>query len=163
MPEGELENRMASGISSGGPTRHSLATYHALSAGHGVGYIHRMHCTTFPRVLRFAIYATTGPERHRVQSCDDEPSGLEENGRRSRRRRRPIGAAVAARVSDERSEELARQDERQPASRSPRSAVRLVTTGLNGLEEIGREARHHRTTVKIMCLRNSFAGNPRFP
>ena len=61
---------------------------------------------------------------------DDELSGLEGNGRRSRRRRRLIGAAVAVRVFDERSEESARQDERQPASRSPRPAARLVTTGL---------------------------------
>ena len=91
------------------------------------------------------------PERHCVQAGGDEQSGLEENGRRNRRRRRPIGSAVAARVYDERSEESARQDERQPVSRSPRSAARLVTTGLNGLEEIGREARHHRTAVKTIC------------
>ena len=32
----------------------------------------------------------------------DGQSGLEENGRRSRRRRRPVGAAVVVRVSDER-------------------------------------------------------------
>ena len=92
---------------------------------------------------------------HRDRADGNEPSGLEENGRRSRRCRRPIGAAVAARVSDERSEESARQDERQPVSRSPRSAARLVTTGLNGLEETGREARHHRTAAKTMCLRNT--------
>ena len=66
-----------------------------------------------------------------LQAGGDEQSGLEENGRRSRRRRRPVGVAVAARVSDERSEELARQDERQPASRSPRSAALPVATGLN--------------------------------
>ena len=64
----------------------------------------------------------------------DGLSGLEENGSRSRCRRSPVGAAVAVRVSDERSEELARQDERQPASRSPRPAAKPV---------------HHRTTVKI--------------
>ena len=40
---------------------------------------------------------------------------------------------MAVRVSDERSEESARQDERQPASRSPRPAAKLV---------------HHRTTVE---------------
>ncbi len=56
----------------------------------------------------------------------DGLSGLEENGRRGRRRRRAVGAAVAARVSDERSEESARQDERQPDSRSPRLAARPV-------------------------------------
>ena len=68
------------------------------------------------------------------QSGGDGQSGLEENGRRRRRRRRPVGVAVATRVSDERSEELARQDERQPSSRSPRPAARLV---------------HHRPTVEI--------------
>ena len=47
-----------------------------------------------------------------VQVGDEELSGLEGNGRRSRRRQRLIGAAVAVRVSDERSEESARQDER---------------------------------------------------
>ena len=66
-----------------------------------------------------------------LQAGGDEQSGLEGNGRRSRRRRRPVGAAVAARVSDERSEESARQDERQPASRSPRSAARFVITDLD--------------------------------
>ena len=34
-------------------------------------------------------------------------------------------------TSDERSEESARQDERQPASRSPRSVARLVIPGLD--------------------------------
>ena len=76
------------------------------------------------------LAAQAMPERHCIQAGSGEQSGLEENGRRNRRRRRPIGSAVAARVSDERSEESARQDERQPVSRSPRSAARLVTTGL---------------------------------
>ena len=67
-------------------------------------------------------------------------SGLEGNGRRSWRRRRPVGEAVAARVFDERSEESARQDGRKTASRSPRPAARLV---------------HHRTAVKTMCERNT--------
>ena len=67
------------------------------------------------------------------QAGGDEQSGLEGNGRRSRRRRRPVGAAVVARVSDERSEESARQDERQPASRSPRPAARLVITGMGSM------------------------------
>ena len=62
-------------------------------------------------------------------SGGDGLNGLEENGERSRRCRRPVGEAVAARVSDERSEESVRQDERQSDSRSPRSAARLVTTG----------------------------------
>ena len=84
-----------------------------------------------PDIIAISIFAAWArPERHRGQIDGDELSSLEENGRRSRRRRRPVGAAVAARVSDERSEESARQDERQPASRSPRSAARLVTTGL---------------------------------
>ena len=72
-----------------------------------------------------------------IEPGGDGLSGLEENGRRSRRRRRPVGAAVAVRVSDERSEELARQDERQPASRSPRPAAKPV---------------HHQTIVEIGVL-----------
>ena len=68
-----------------------------------------------------------------LQAGGDGLSGLEENGSRSRRCRRPVGAAVVARVSDERSEESARQDERQPASRSPRPAARLVITGMGSM------------------------------
>ena len=79
----------------------------------------------------FAAWAKS--ERQRIWTGGDGLSGLEENGRRSRRRRRLVGAAVAARVSDERSEESARQDERQPVSRFPRPAVRLA---------------HHRSAVK---------------
>ena len=61
VSESEPENRKASGISSGGPTRHSLAACRpALSAGHGVKYSHRMHCTAYSRVFRFATYAATG-------------------------------------------------------------------------------------------------------
>ena len=68
-------------------------------------------------------------ERTKGVAGGDVMSGLEENGRRSRRRRRPAGAAVTVRVSDERNEESARQDEQQPTSRSPSSAVRLVIIG----------------------------------
>ena len=73
----------------------------------------------------------------------DGLSGLEENGRRSWRRRRPVGEAVAARVSDERSEESARQDERQPDSRSPRSAAQPVITACEGRStSLARDVQH---------------------
>ena len=64
VSESEPENRKASGISSGGPARHSLAACPALSAGHGVRNIHRMHCTAYSRVLRFATYAATDRKFH---------------------------------------------------------------------------------------------------
>ena len=100
-----------------------IATYACVVLGFGVVCV-------FITLVISIFAARARPERHCVQAGGDGQNGLEENGRRSRRHRRPIGAAVAARVSDERSEESARQDERQPASRSLRSAARLVTTGL---------------------------------